>query len=134
MAQEVDLTEGRWTRLQPETCARLGNNGSIDWLCFPCFDYAAYFTALLGDENNGRWQIAAAVATTSVERRYRPGTLVFETDFETSEDAALIVDFIPPRDGCPDVIRFVEGLGGNYPQAFSQIGLLSSISALNEGQ
>ena len=36
-----------------ETVALVGNNGSIDWLCFPRFDSAVCFVALLGDENNG---------------------------------------------------------------------------------
>ena len=36
-----------------ETVAIVGNNGSIDWLCFPRFDSAASFAALLGDEGNG---------------------------------------------------------------------------------
>jgi GH15 family glucan-1,4-alpha-glucosidase len=98
-----------------ETVAVVGNNGSIDWLCFPRFDSAASFAALLGDEGNGHWQIAPAVASTRVERRYRPGTLVLETEFETSEGAVRVVDFMPPREGCPAVIRLVEGLRGRVP-------------------
>ena len=98
-----------------ETVALVGNNGSIDWLCFPRFDSAACFAALLGDENNGRWLIAPAVATTRVDRRYRPGTLVLETDFETPEGAVRVVDCMLPREGSPDVIRLVEGLRGRVP-------------------
>src|SRR5215211_4171106 len=81
-----------------ETVALVGNNGSIDWLCFPRFDSAACFAALLGDENNGRWLIAPAVATTRVGRRYRPGTLVLETDFETPEqnDVGLLSEEYDP--------------------------------------
>jgi hypothetical protein len=134
MAQETELSEGRWTRLQPETDTLVGKNGAINWLCFPRLNSAASFAALLGNESNGRRHIAPADATTSAERRYRPGAMVLETDFQTSEGAARIVDFMPPSDGCRDVKRLVEGLGGNLPQAFSHIGLLSSISALNEVQ
>ncbi len=39
------------------TAALVSNQGSIDWLCFPRFDSAATFAALVGDEENGRWQI-----------------------------------------------------------------------------
>ena len=33
-----------------ETAALVSNNGSVDWLCWPRFDSAACFSALLGDE------------------------------------------------------------------------------------
>ena len=66
-----------------ETAALVGRNGSIDWLCAPRFDSPAFFAALLGTDANGHWQIAPAGEARRVERRYRPGTLVLETDFET---------------------------------------------------
>ena len=98
-----------------ETVALVGNNGSIDWLCLPRFDSAACFAALLGDETNGRWRIAPAADARRVERRYRPGTLVLETEFETAEGAVRVVDCMPPREGRPDVIRVVQGLRGRVP-------------------
>jgi GH15 family glucan-1,4-alpha-glucosidase len=98
-----------------ETVALVGNDGSIDWLCFPRFDSAACFAALLGDANNGRWLIAPAVTTTRFDRRYRPGTLVLETNFETPEGAVRVVDCMLPREGSPDVIRLIEGLRGRVP-------------------
>ena len=98
-----------------ETVALVGNDGSIDWLCIPRFDSAACFAALLGDEKNGRWQITPVSKVRRVERRYRPGTLILETDFETAEGAVRIVDLMPIRDGSPDVLRIVEGLRGRVP-------------------
>ena len=97
------------------TVAIVGTNGSIDWLCLPRFDSAACFAALLGDEANGHWRIAPAADAQRVERRYRPGTLVLETEFETAEGAVRIVDCMPPREGRPDVVRVVEGLRGRVP-------------------
>ena len=49
-------------------------------------------------------------------RRYRPGTLILETDFETPEGAVRVIDFMPHRDDrAPQLIRIVEGLRGRVP-------------------
>jgi GH15 family glucan-1,4-alpha-glucosidase len=95
-----------------ESAALAGNNGSIDWLCAPRFDSPAYFAALLGTEANGYWRIAPAGEMRRVERRYRPGTLVLETVFETDDGAVRLVDCMPPGNGQADVVRVVEGIRG----------------------
>ena len=97
------------------TAALVGRNGSIDWLCLPRFDSGACFAALLGDETHGRWLIAPAGEVTGTDRRYRPGTLVLETDFETADGAVRVIDFMPPREGPPQLMRIVEGLRGRVP-------------------
>ena len=74
--------------------ALVGRDGSIDWLCWPRFDSAACFAALLGDYNHGRWLIAPKHPPLAVTRRYRPGTLVLETEFETETGRAAIIDFM----------------------------------------
>ncbi len=99
-----------------ESAALVGRNGSIDWLCLPRFDSASCFTALLGDERHGRWLLAPVGDGHGVTRRYRPGTLVLETEFEGPEGAVRITDFMPRRgDGPPRVMRIVEGLRGRVP-------------------
>src|SRR6516164_8231741 len=85
-----------------ETAALVAHDGSIDWLCWPRFDSAACFAALLGTADNGRWQIAPVDTSARSSRRYRDGTLVLETVFETAESEAVLVDFMPPRDGAPE--------------------------------
>ena len=51
-----------------------------------------------------------------MSRRYRPGTLVLETDFETADGAVRVIDFMPRRaTGRPRVMRIVEGLRGRVP-------------------
>ena len=93
--------------------ALVGRNGSVDWLCLPRFDSASCFSALLGDERHGRWLVAPAGEVLATARRYRPGTLVLDTDFETAEGAVRVTDFMPPRgDGPPRFMRIVEGLRG----------------------
>jgi len=71
-----------------ETVALVDRRGSIDWLCWPCFDSDACFAALLGSEKHGHWKIAPAGEISGLSRRYRPGTLILETQFETDDDGA----------------------------------------------
>jgi GH15 family glucan-1,4-alpha-glucosidase len=66
-----------------KTAALVGRDGSIGWLCWPRFDSAACFASLLGTAENGRWLIAPEHPILDVSRRYRPGTLVLETEFQT---------------------------------------------------
>ena len=94
-----------------KSAALVGSHGSIDWLCWPRFDLAACFAALLGTSENGRWQIAPTLAPLAVKRRYRPGTLVLETEFQTETGRAAILDFMPPADGA-DLVRIVMGRAG----------------------
>jgi GH15 family glucan-1,4-alpha-glucosidase len=77
------------------TTALVGRNGSIDWLCLPRTDSAACFAALLGSAEHGRWLLCPSVPVSRVSRRYREGTLILETDFETDSGAARVIDFMP---------------------------------------
>ncbi len=96
-----------------ETAALVGRDGSIDWLCWPRFDSAACFAALLGGPEHGRWRIAPSdPAARCARRRYRDGTLVLDTRFETDAGAVLVTDFMPPRGEASDIVRIVTGLGG----------------------
>jgi len=95
-----------------QTAALVGCNGSIDWLCFPRFDSGACFAALLGNEEHGRWLLTPASKIHRTERRYREGTLIIETDYETDDGAVTVVDCMPPRSHEPDLVRLVVGSRG----------------------
>jgi GH15 family glucan-1,4-alpha-glucosidase len=95
-----------------QTAALVGRDGSIDWACFPRFDSGACFAALLGARDNGRWSISPSTPPRRTRRRYRPDTLVLETEFETDDGLARIVDFMPIRGDRPDLVRIVEGIEG----------------------
>jgi GH15 family glucan-1,4-alpha-glucosidase len=94
------------------TAALVGRNGSIDWLCWPRFDSPACFAALLGTPENGHWKIAPLAQNGTVRRRYRPGTLVLETEFETAEGAVALIDFMPVSRRGSDLVRIVAGRRG----------------------
>jgi GH15 family glucan-1,4-alpha-glucosidase len=94
------------------TAALVGSDGSIDWLCLPHFDSPACFAALLDTPDAGRWLLAPAAGGICTGRRYRPDTLVLETDWDTATGRVRVTDFMPPRDGVADLVRIVEGLSG----------------------
>jgi GH15 family glucan-1,4-alpha-glucosidase len=95
-----------------QTVALVSRRGSIDWLCVPRFDSGAIFASLLGAEANGHWTIQPEGVFRSPRRSYRGDTLVLETEFETPQGTARLVDFMPPRGEAPDVVRIVEGVQG----------------------
>jgi GH15 family glucan-1,4-alpha-glucosidase len=94
------------------TAALVGRDGAIDWLCLPRFDSGACFAALLGGPENGRWTIAPAAGGLASARRYAPDTLILETEFETPDGAATVIDFMPPRRDGAGVVRIVAGKRG----------------------
>jgi GH15 family glucan-1,4-alpha-glucosidase len=99
-----------------QAAALVGRDGAVDWLCLPRFDSASCFSALLGDERHGRWLVAPAGAVRAASRRYRPGTLVLESDLETADGAVRVIDFMPRRgQGPPRLMRIVEGVRGRVP-------------------
>jgi GH15 family glucan-1,4-alpha-glucosidase len=97
------------------TAALVGDDGSIDWLCLPRFDSSACFAALLGGPKHGRWLIAPDAKRRRVRRRYRLGSLILETEFDTREGRIRVIDFMPLSDHRWDIVRIVEGVSGNVP-------------------
>jgi GH15 family glucan-1,4-alpha-glucosidase len=93
------------------SAALVSREGSIDWLCWPRFDSEACFAALLGTRDHGRWLVAPR-DDAKVTRRYRPGTLILETTFETRDGAATLIDFMPFRDDHSEIVRLVVGTRG----------------------
>jgi GH15 family glucan-1,4-alpha-glucosidase len=92
-----------------ETAALVSRGGSIDWLCWPRFDSAACFAALLGAPEHGRWLIESAAPEARVSRAYRGRTLILETQIETAGGSVTVIDFMPPRGVNSDIVRLVRG-------------------------
>nr|BFE80194.1 hypothetical protein GCM10020093_027950 [Planobispora longispora] len=97
-----------------QSAALVGRDGSIDWLCLPRFDSPSCFGALLGDEDHGQWWLGPAEGgrRPSDRRRYRGDTLVLENEWDTSGGTVRVIDFMPPRQTNPDLVRIVEGVSG----------------------
>jgi GH15 family glucan-1,4-alpha-glucosidase len=93
------------------TAALVGSNGSIDWLCVPRFDSPACFAALLGDEENGHWQLCP-VGDYEVSRAYVPDSDALQTTFSTDSGVVTLLDVMPTGDDRIDVVRRLTGVKG----------------------
>src|SRR4026209_835142 len=102
------------------TAALVARDGSIDWACFPRFDSGACFAALLGTPEHGRWVLAPRTDAWAGKRPSRPRPLILETEWQTDTGAVRVIDFMPPRGKAPDIVRIVEGLGGDV-EMFSEL-------------
>ena len=94
------------------SAALVSKEGSIDWLCWPRFDSAACFAALVGTPDNGRWRIAPAPGSGQYPPAVPPGTLILETIFETQDGSVALIDFMTASTGNSSVVRIVEGRSG----------------------
>ena len=92
-----------------KSAALVGSDGSIDWLCWPRFNSACVLCRAA--RHAREWPVAdssGGFAPLGVKRRYRPSTLVLETEFKTESGRAAILDFMPPADGA-ELVRIVVG-------------------------
>src|SRR5260221_3033348 len=88
--------------------ALVSRHGTIDWLCMPRFDSDACMAALLGRDEHGCWLLHPAAEVRSTERRYRPGTLILETDFACDGGAVRFIDFMAARPFPQSGIRIIQ--------------------------
>ncbi|MFB7516977.1 glycoside hydrolase family 15 protein [Streptomyces sp. NPDC056144] len=103
-----------------QTAALVCRDGSVDWLCLPRFDSQAVFAGLLGTEDHGFWRVGPAGPRNAEpapadRRRYRGDSLILESEWDTPRGTVRVTDFMPPRDGAPQLIRIVEGVSGRVP-------------------
>ena len=61
------------------TCALVGVNGSVDWLCLPRFDSPSVFAALLDPERGGCFRISPAGDGYESLQAYDDATNVLQT-------------------------------------------------------
>ncbi len=78
------------------TCALVGNDGSIDWCCFPHLESPAVFSALLDVNKGGSFSITPLSAYSS-KQQYIHETNILETHFQTENGSIIITDFMPTK-------------------------------------
>ncbi|GAA1363594.1 glycoside hydrolase family 15 protein [Streptomyces beijiangensis] len=103
-----------------QTAALVCRDGTADWLCLPRFDSHAVFAGLLGTDEHGFWRMGPAHAADAPpppadRRHYRGDSLILESEWDTPRGTVRVTDFMPPRDGAPQLIRIVEGVSGRVP-------------------
>src|SRR4029077_2158001 len=63
------------------TCALVGLDGSIDWLCLPRFDSPSVFAALLDRKRGGAFRISPDYREFESMQRYDGPTSILATEF-----------------------------------------------------
>src|SRR5579864_3226352 len=102
-----------------QSAALVSRDGAMDWLCLPRFDSEACLAGLLGRDEHGTWVIHPGAKVRRATRRYRPDTLILETEFECDGGVVRLIDFMPVYPGememRHDVVRIIEGVEGVVP-------------------
>jgi GH15 family glucan-1,4-alpha-glucosidase len=133
----------------------VSRGGSIDWLCLPRFDSPAIFCALLGGPDDGEQELEDE---TGLVHRYRTGA---KLDGLTGDEypfllcsfwlvkqyarSGRVVDARRLMDqlcNCATNLGLLSEeydpatgrLAGNFPQAFSHLGLIRAADAIAEAQ
>ncbi|KAJ9157266.1 Six-hairpin glycosidase [Pleurostoma richardsiae] len=78
------------------TCALVGMDGSVDFMCWPDFDSPSVFCRLLDNEKGGYFSIAppAEIACTT-KQQYLPSSNILQTRYIHEDGVVDLVDFFP---------------------------------------
>jgi GH15 family glucan-1,4-alpha-glucosidase len=93
--------------------ALVGNDGAIDWCCFPELDRGSVFAALLDHHQGGRFRLTIEGAETG-EQQYLGDTNVLLTTFRQGQSTLQITDFMP-------LAGTIDGCCGSESQAPAEI-------------
>jgi GH15 family glucan-1,4-alpha-glucosidase len=106
-----------------ETCALVGRDGSIDWLCLPYLESPSVFADLLDADKGGHLSIRPVTKYES-EQSYVKNTNILQTFFTTPLGNAVLTDFMPLKTkggthSVSAVFRKVECTGGQVKMQVS---------------
>jgi GH15 family glucan-1,4-alpha-glucosidase len=103
------------------SCALVGSNGNIDYLCLPHFDSPTIFGCILDSQKGGFFGIQPQEEKGSFNyhQAYWPDTNILVTRTLGDRGVAQIIDYMPikeeaptPEIWCPGLTRIVEGVRG----------------------
>lgn len=77
------------------TAALVGADGRIDWFCYPRFDSASVFGAVLDADDGGHWTIAPTGSVANARQFYIPDSNVLITRFLADDGLVELRDFMP---------------------------------------
>ncbi|KAG4035300.1 hypothetical protein MFRU_001g00710 [Monilinia fructicola] len=78
------------------TCALVGIDGSIDFMCWPDFDSPSIFGRLLDKDKGGHFSITPAKGVTfNTKQQYLPSSNILQTRYIHEEGVVDLIDFFP---------------------------------------
>lgn len=78
------------------TCALVGIDGSIDFMCWPDFDSPSIFCRLLDKDKGGYFAISPpSNVTFTTKQQYLPSSNILQTSYIHEDGVATLVDFFP---------------------------------------
>jgi len=100
------------------TCALVGIDGSIDWLCLPSFDSPSVFGAILDETSGGRFRVAPAEPGYESLQAYDDATNVLQTMFRRQgQGTVVLTDYMPwtgdPGSSTRELHRMLEAREGS---------------------
>lgn len=104
------------------TCALVGRDGAIAWLCIPEFDSPPFLAGILDAENGGVFEIAP-VSLRAATQRYMEDSCVLVTTLASDRGMLQITDCLTLRSGADlvepvpagrnELLRHVQAVGGD---------------------
>lgn len=96
------------------TVALVGNDGSIDFMCFPNFDSPSIFCSLLDEKKGGFFAITPIFKDAKQKQIYLPDSNILLTRFLCSHGIAEISDYmvIDPEREAHTLVRRVKSIRG----------------------
>jgi alpha,alpha-trehalase len=94
-----------------ETCALIGRNGSVGWLCVPYLDSKSIFASILDPVRGGYLSVEPTLKYHSIQN-YIQDTNVLITTFSSPTGEAAVTDFMPPLELGGDhrmLLRKIQG-------------------------